>query len=126
MRESALSKAIRSAFAARGARPIKYHGGPYSEAGIPDLLVCYRGFFVYIETKGPGEKPTPIQEARMHDLRQACAIGGVAYNVDDAIGFLAEIDCLFQNLEFKYLRGSLDALSPTWPNSLKHFLELYT
>lgn len=68
-----------------GARPIKYHGGPMSETGIPDLLVCYRGRFVYIETKRPGEHPTPIQIQRMAELDKAGAIGGVATRLIDAM-----------------------------------------
>jgi len=99
MKESALSKAIRSAFAARGARCIKYHGGPYGEAGIPDLIVCYRGRFVFVETKRCGEKPTPIQLQRIAELRAFGATGGPADAVDIALLFLDVVDQDIQHLE---------------------------
>lgn len=103
MSESTISKNIRAALIARGARPIKYHGGPYSEAGIPDLLVAYRGRFIFLETKQPGETPTPIQRKRMTELSytpEPCAlirtgpeaIGGVVETVDQALSYLNAVD----------------------------------
>lgn len=36
-----------------------------------DCIVCYLGFFIAIETKAPGKKPTPRQEFCMDEMREA-------------------------------------------------------
>ena len=46
-----------------------------SVLGIPDLIICVKGRFVSIELKRSGEKPEPIQIARINEIRRA---GGLA------------------------------------------------
>lgn len=87
-RETNLVNRIKQTVKAQGGRPIKYHGSCYSEAGIPDLLIAYRGCFVFFEAKLPGEKATAIQSAVMDELKDAGAIGGVVYSVEEALSFL--------------------------------------
>lgn len=58
--------------------------------GIPDLMCCYEGLLIGIETKAPNKNPTtweqrwnkasPNQQNRMTEIRQA---GGIAIVVDD-------------------------------------------
>ena len=43
----------------------KEHGGMYGTAGIPDVIVCYRGRFVAFEVKTPSGKLTKLQENTM-------------------------------------------------------------
>lgn len=38
--------------------------------GIPDLLVLKDGKAFFIEVKRPNEKPRPLQEYRMNELRE--------------------------------------------------------
>ena len=38
--------------------------------GIPDLLVLKDGRTFFVEVKRPGEKPRPLQEYRMNELRE--------------------------------------------------------
>lgn len=38
--------------------------------GIPDLLVLKDGRAFFVEVKRPGEKPRPLQEYRMNELRE--------------------------------------------------------
>jgi hypothetical protein len=45
--------------------------GGYGRSGVPDVVCCYRGVFVAIECKAGNNKPTPLQEAEMHKIRQA-------------------------------------------------------
>ena len=91
-RERTLSKNIKAAVRERGGRPIKYHGSCYSESGIPDLLICYRGWFVWIESKQPGEWSTPIQVQRQKELTKTGAIGGVCVSVGMAMTLLDAVD----------------------------------
>lgn len=91
-RESDIRTKIVKEIKRRGGRPIKYHGSCYSEAGVPDLLVCYKGFFVFIETKKPGEQPTAKQVAVMQELAKSRGTGGIAESVADAMSILDRID----------------------------------
>ena len=45
--------------------------GGYGRSGVPDVVCCYRGYFVAIECKAGTNKPTPLQEAEMAKIRQA-------------------------------------------------------
>ena len=53
----------------------KEHGGMYGSAGIPDLVVCYKGRFIAFEVKVGKNKPTVLQEAT---IRQILRAGGYA------------------------------------------------
>ncbi len=75
-----------------GAKPIKYHGSAFSEAGIPDLLVCYKGMFIWIEVKRRGQKCTPIQIAVQNELKGAGAIGLVAYDLMNVKFFINQLN----------------------------------
>lgn len=54
----------------------KVHGGPYQEAGIPDIVGTRRGRFFAAEGKKHGEKPTKLQNSIMQRIRDS---GGVAF-----------------------------------------------
>lgn len=47
-----------------------------------DFLVCLRGFFIGVETKAKGKKPTPRQESCIRAIR---ASGGIAVWGDNLI-----------------------------------------
>jgi len=56
-------------------------GGPYTEAGIPDLVGCLWGYFFGIEVKALGKKRTvtPLQKIKLEAISKA---GGVAVLAD--------------------------------------------
>ena len=59
-----------------------------------DMLGCYKGNFIAIETKARGKHMTPRQVATTEDIHAAC---GTWYVVDDdvSIGYVIErIQCL--------------------------------
>ena len=43
----------------------------YGRAGIPDIIVCYRGMFLGIECKAGFNKTTALQEREMADIHRA-------------------------------------------------------
>lgn len=45
--------------------------GGYGRSGVPDVVGCYRGVFFAIECKAGNNKPTALQEAEMHKIREA-------------------------------------------------------
>lgn len=83
--ETALSEKVLSRLRAEGGRWTKVHGGPFQEAGVSDILGCWRGRFVAIELKIPGEKPTKLQETYLDDIHYSGGIAGVATTVQEAI-----------------------------------------
>ena len=56
----------------------KEHGGIYGTAGIPDLIVCYKGRFLAFEVKLGKNKPTQLQEMTIRAINKA---GGYALPV---------------------------------------------
>ena len=58
----------------------KEHGGQYGTAGIPDIIVCYKGKFIAFECKLPGNKPTLLQTIT---LRKIICAGGLAFVITD-------------------------------------------
>lgn len=70
----------------------KTHGGVYGTAGIPDVIVCYRGRFVAFEVKTPAGKLTKLQENTITKIRNA---KGQAFKVTSA----AEVAAILKQLE---------------------------
>lgn len=62
----------------------KTHGGPYSQAGIPDIIACVGGRFVALEVKTPSGKPTMIQEATIRRINEAKGNAHIVRSLDDA------------------------------------------
>ena len=56
----------------------KEHGGMYGTAGIPDIIVCYKGRFIAFEAKVGKNKPTVLQSETIRAINKA---GGYAMPV---------------------------------------------
>ena len=54
--------------------------GGYGRSGVPDDIGCYQGFFVAVEYKANGGKPTALQLKNMDDIRKS---GGIALLIDE-------------------------------------------
>lgn len=91
--EGKVVKKIRDHLKKRGARSFKIHGGdnPYQEVGIPDLLVCFRGRFIGLEVKLPGEKPSPVQRVVLRSIEEAGGIAAVVTSVAEVEVILKRI-----------------------------------
>lgn len=70
----------------------KEHGGQYGTAGIPDVIVCYKGKFIAFECKKPGGKPTLLQKIAINKIIKA---GGIALIVHS----LEEVKQIIENLK---------------------------
>lgn len=58
---------------------VKYFGCGYSEAGTPDILACINGYFIGIEVKAVGGKPSELQLVKINEIREAGGLGFVTY-----------------------------------------------
>ncbi len=90
--ETEITRSIRQLLKGLGAVAVKFWGGPMTERGVSDLLVCYQGRFLAIEVKRPGGKVSPEQERFLERVRAAGGIGLVAYGIDDVIDGLGVRD----------------------------------
>lgn len=55
----------------KGAWVLKYWGGAaYTKSGIPDLLVCFNGWFLGIELKAPNGRPSDLQLYNLRELKR--------------------------------------------------------
>ena len=61
----------------------KEHGGQYGTAGIPDIIVCYKGRFIALEVKIGSNQPTRLQAATIEQIRRAGGIAVVVSSVDE-------------------------------------------
>ena len=61
----------------------KNHGNQYSVIGLPDIMCAYEGKIICIEVKMPGNTPTKLQEITLKKLKEAGAITGIAYSIED-------------------------------------------
>ena len=58
---------------------VKYWGGLYTKAGVPDLLICYKGRFLGVEVKADNGEPTMIQLENLRAIRKAGGVGILLY-----------------------------------------------
>ena len=59
--------------------------GGYGRSGVPDIVGCFQGLFFGIECKAGKNKPTPLQDKNLKDIRKAGGMDMVV-NEDNAGG----------------------------------------
>ena len=101
MTETRLQYAIQKLVTQRGGFVFKVHGSEYMMSGLPDLIICYRGQFIGMETKEPGKHPTPIQSLRCEQIRKAGGKSEVIRSVEEAIKRLDSVDNYLRTLTAK-------------------------
>ena len=90
--EAGLQSKIQTAYRKRGAWIVKIHGGPMQPKAI-DLIACYRGVFIGIETKAKyGEGPTVRQRETLREIDAADGWTCVAHDVAEALEVLDAVD----------------------------------
>ena len=61
----------------------KEHGGQYGTAGIPDIIVCYKGRFLAFECKVGKNKTTVLQEVTIKQMIRAGGYAIVVRSVEE-------------------------------------------
>lgn len=79
-----------------GAFVFKIHGDEHMMAGLPDIIGCYRGYFLGLETKMPAKRDnTSSRQEFVHEkIRKAQGFVVVVTSIPEAIGCLRMIDSL--------------------------------
>ena len=62
----------------------KEHGGQFGQAGLPDLIVCYKGRFVAFEVKTEKGKLTTLQGLTIRQIQKAGGTAAVVRSVAEA------------------------------------------
>ena len=92
MGESAIQRQIRLEIERMGGLVLKQHASLYTTNGAPDLVCCYRGKFLAIEVKKPGEDARKIQLHRQKQIRKSGGICEVCDSVEQVERILRAID----------------------------------
>lgn len=82
MREKAIENKIKTYLRTKGAYVVKYHGNKFSQVGVTDLLVCYKGRFIGIEVKNETGRITELQKHNLEEIQNAGGFSMVARNVN--------------------------------------------
>lgn len=90
--EARLQRRIQDALKRRDAFVFKIHGSAHMMAGLPDLIICYRGQFIGMEVKMVGNDASPIQRLRHREIEHAGGMAKVVRSPDEALAILDEID----------------------------------
>lgn len=75
MKESRFQSKVIKWFESIGGYVVNIWGGGYQRAGIPDLLICYKGRFVALELKTDMGKVHELQHYNIDEIHKA---GGFA------------------------------------------------
>lgn len=62
------------------------------KAGVPDIIACYRGAFLGIEVKLPGNKPSAIQQQNLDMIRTEQGFAIIAYSTKDVKVLLEKVE----------------------------------
>jgi len=92
MSEQQIQTKIKTWLESQGAYVIKVISA--TKAGIPDLIVCYKGLFIGIEVKRPSTKSN-VSKLQKYNLDKIIACGGhsmVAWDLDMVKNFIGELD----------------------------------
>lgn len=84
-------------------KAIKLHGSIFTEAGTPDILVCWGGHCVFLEAKTEHGKVSKIQSYRLQQWRNAGATCLVVRSLDEVKELFASMD--EENVEDLLLPG---------------------
>ena len=89
--ETKLQKKIQKYLKEIGCYEFKVHGSQYMKAGIPDIICCYKGFFIGIETKVGKNKMSKLQEEHKKEIEKAGGVHILAYSLEDVKNILEKI-----------------------------------
>lgn len=85
-----IKKLIRS----RGGWCVKIHGGPYQDAGTPDILACYKGKFIAVEVKTARGVARPEQKITQRSIAGSGGYALITHLIGDVADVLDSIDQL--------------------------------
>jgi Holliday junction resolvase len=94
MKEQDIQKKIVKHLEKQGAYTVKVISA--SKAGVPDVLVCYKGVFIGVEVKTPKtiKNVSKLQAFNITKIQEAGGIAGIASCIEEADALLKLVDNL--------------------------------
>jgi hypothetical protein len=92
--ESDFQKNAEEFIRSKGGYVVKVHVSAYQNQGTPDILVCYRGFFIGFELKVDGNTLSALQKLRIRQIQNAGGIAKGIYSLEEIEETLYEIQRL--------------------------------
>lgn len=118
--EGKIVKKIQDLVTEQGGLSLKIQGSDesFQRVGIPDLLICHRGFFIGAEVKQPGAELRPAQRVVLHEIFEAGGHAAVLETVKQAERLLADIEeggcnqpaCYYIRGRYYFKRPSTDVM----------------
>lgn len=96
--ERKVKKKVIALLKARGAYYAMPVASGFGNAGVPDILACYRGRFFGIECKAGGGKATALQLSNLKQIDQA---GGIALIIDEVALDQRVLDVVLDSLDME-------------------------
>lgn len=77
--EKTFENKVKKFLESQGAWYVKYFANSFTKSGIPDILACVNGYFVGVEVKAQGGKPSELQLYNVKKIREAGGFAVVLY-----------------------------------------------
>lgn len=105
MNETQYTKKVSDLLKRRGAYFEKIWGGGMQSAGIPDILVCYKGVFIGMELKVGNNKPSELQKVKVDFIRKAGGVGAILWDNLEPVNFILDVvdNVILGKLPWSYL-----------------------
>lgn len=82
MNEKKFENKIRSMLTERGAWVLKTWSNGVQRSGVPDLIVCYKGYFLGLEIKAKNGRASELQKWNIDGIKKAGGVGMIVYPAD--------------------------------------------
>jgi hypothetical protein len=90
--EAKVKAKVKAILKSHGAYHFSPMTGGYGASGVPDIVCCYRGYFIGVECKAGKGKTTALQEANLAAIREQGGIAIVVRETDlDKLQKLLEV-----------------------------------
>lgn len=90
--EGSLQERIQRLLKSKGSYCIKNWGNMTKEPGIPDIIACYKGYYLALEVKLNYNKPSTRQGIHCRNIKKAGGITNIVYSTKDVLNILLVID----------------------------------
>ena len=90
--EKRLDQKVKDEVLSRGGWIVKIHGSAFMPKGLPDLLICYKGRFIAIESKSAEGTASALQKATIERIKKAGGYACTSRSLKDVQEILDRID----------------------------------
>lgn len=92
--EKNIENSIREYLTQKGAFTIKIFANEMQGKGLPDLIVCYKGRYIALETKAPNGRVAPVQKGTLKRIA-----GGRSQGITASPRSLDEVRAIIERID---------------------------